>query len=64
MAGQIPVVVVEPGVGPHKLRTKKNKIDANRSAVFRNGFEKKKQKHNQIFSNMFTLLDLEFFSGT
>ena len=29
------------------------KIDANRSAVFRNGFEKKKQKHNQIFSHIF-----------
>ena len=27
-------------------------IDANRSAVFRNGFKKKKQKHNRICLNL------------
>ena len=28
-------------------------IDANRSAVFRNGFKKNKQKHNRVFSLVF-----------
>ena len=33
-------------------------IDANRSAVFRNGFKKKKQKHNQICLHLFALQNL------
>ena len=37
-----------PKNGYMKPQDKKNKIDANRSAVFRNGFKEKKQKHKQM----------------